>query len=104
VLVTSSNAEWWQHVPTAQTVTVKSASITLPFLTCARTQRIEGDPSVKLESYLKNAPFQVDAATIKGATDPAFALPGPAANCASKVLGAKAKKYKAKRRKAARRR
>ncbi|MEA2492707.1 MAG: uncharacterized protein QOJ29_618 [Thermoleophilaceae bacterium] len=101
VLVTGSNAEWWAHMPTGQDVTVKSASITLPFLTCARTQTIEGDPSVKLESYLRNAPFQVDAKTVADQTDGAFALPPAAADCSQRVLGTKAKakaKKKAKHR------
>jgi uncharacterized protein len=86
VLITSSNAEWWQHVPTPQQVTVKSASISLPYLSCARTTTIEGGPSVKLESYLKSAGFSVDPATIAGATDPAFPLPGPASACSPEEL------------------
>jgi predicted acyl esterase len=98
VLVTSSNSEWWAHVPTGQDVSVKSASITLPFLTCARTRTIEGDPSVKLESYLKSAPFAVDPATVAGQADPAFSLPGAARNCSAKKVRHSAKK-RAKRRK-----
>jgi predicted acyl esterase len=97
VLVTSSNAEWWAHAQTGQDVTVKSASISLPFLTCARTKTIEGHPSVKLESYRKNAPFAVDLATVKAATNAAFALPGPAADCSPKVLGVKKAKPKPKK-------
>ena len=31
VLVTSSNSDWWAHVPTAQTITVNGGSISLPF-------------------------------------------------------------------------
>jgi len=81
VLVTSSNSEWWTHVPTLQNVTVHSASIELPFLSCARTQTIQGDPSVKLEDYRANAPFAVPAATVTSSTDPGFALPPPMAAC-----------------------
>jgi predicted acyl esterase len=81
VLLTSSNAEWWQHVPTLQPVTVTSASITLPFLRCQRTKTIQGGPSIKLDSYLADSPFAVPPATITGATDPAFPVPPPLAAC-----------------------
>jgi predicted acyl esterase len=90
VLLTSSNTEWWAHAPTGQTVSVTSASIALPFLTCARTEKIAGDPSVKLESYMKSAPFAVDKATVDKATDATFALPpemGACAPAAYRVLG-----------------
>jgi uncharacterized protein len=81
VLLTGANSEWWLHTPTGQQVNVKSAQISLPFLGCARTSFIQGDPSVKLESYLKDAPFQVDDATIKDATLPSFALPPSQGTC-----------------------
>jgi predicted acyl esterase len=98
VLVTSSNAEWWMHQPTLQDVTVKSASIALPFLSCLRGAGVEGDPSVKLESYLRNAPFQVDGATVKTQTEPNFGLPAAQKDCSLKVLAKKAKaKKKAKK-------
>ena len=96
VLVTSSNAEWWLHRPTGQDVTVGGGQITLPFKTCARTGALDGDPSIKLESYLREAPFQVDADTVAESTNSAFALPGPAADCAPKRAVAK-KRAKAKR-------
>ena len=81
VLLTGANSEWWLHTPTGQQVTVKSAQISLPFLGCKRTSFIQGDPSVKLESYLKNAPFQIDDATIKGGTLSSFALPPDQGTC-----------------------
>jgi predicted acyl esterase len=81
VLVTGSNAEWWLHTPTLQSVTVTSASVTLPFLRCARTQTIEGGRSVKLESYLADAPFEVPAETVTGSTDAGFPLPPPLESC-----------------------
>ncbi|MEA2143495.1 MAG: uncharacterized protein QOI64_1925 [Solirubrobacteraceae bacterium] len=86
VLISSSHAEWWQHVPTGQTVTVKSASVTMPYLGCRRDQTIQGGQSIKLENYLKTAPFTVDAATIREGTDPAFPLPGAAAECSAAEL------------------
>jgi hypothetical protein len=86
VLLTGANQEWWAHVPTGQQVDVKSASITLPFLGCARSTFIQGGPSVKLESYMKNAPFPVDDATVKGATAAGFALPPVQGDCTGKEI------------------
>jgi predicted acyl esterase len=81
VLVGSSNSEWWTPTPTLQTVTVKTASVTLPFLQCKRTKFIQGGRSIKLDSYLADSPFAVDAATISGATDPAFPVPPAEKGC-----------------------
>jgi hypothetical protein len=75
VLVTGANAEWWQHVPTLQTVTVSGGTISLPFLTHTRPDTIQGDPSVKLESYKRDAPFAVPRATIDGGTSSGFGIP-----------------------------
>ena len=83
VLVSSSHSEWWAHVPTAQNVTVKSASVSIPYLGCSRPDRIQGDAAVKLEDYLKDAPFPVDAATIKAATDDGFPMPGALRACSA---------------------
>ncbi|HEY0632400.1 MAG TPA: CocE/NonD family hydrolase C-terminal non-catalytic domain-containing protein, partial [Thermoleophilaceae bacterium] len=87
VLLTGANSEWWLHTPTGQQVTVKSAQLTLPFLGCKRTSFIQGDPSVKLESYLKNAPFTVDDATVKDNTSNSFALPADQGTCTKAELG-----------------
>jgi hypothetical protein len=75
VLVTSSNSEWWLHVPTFQDVEVRSAAITLPFLAGARTERIAGGTAAKLEEYREEAPFPVEPATIAENTSPDFSLP-----------------------------
>jgi predicted acyl esterase len=75
VLLSSSNSEWWLHVPTMQTVEIASASVRLPFLRRARTKRIAGEPAVKLEEYREQAPFTVDAETIAAAEREDFALP-----------------------------
>jgi predicted acyl esterase len=88
VLLTGANSEWWSHAPTGQQVNVKSAGISLPFLGCRRTETIEGGESVKLESYLKDAPFAVDAATISGATAKDFALPPDEGNCTKSEIAA----------------
>jgi predicted acyl esterase len=76
VLITGSNAEWWTHVPTQQTVTVAAARIGLPFLSVRRTSDQPGTPSLKLLAYKGSAPFGVAAATIASATAP-FTLPDP---------------------------
>jgi uncharacterized protein len=93
VLMTSSNSEWWTHVPTEGQVAITHASISLPFLTYKRTQFLPGRNPVKLDGYLAGAPFDVAASTLSAATQ-AFTLP-PA-------LG-KAPATKAKRKRAAHR-
>ncbi len=79
VLVTGANAEWWLHVPTGATVSVSGARIELPYLHCTRTATIQGDPSVKLESYRAEAPFSVPAATIAQAERADFTVPATSA-------------------------
>lgn len=44
-------------------------------LRCRRTATIQGDPSVKLDSYRADAPFEVSADTLAAATDPALSIP-----------------------------
>jgi uncharacterized protein len=75
VLISGANAEWWQHVPNLSTVTVRSASIALPWLARKRTATIQGGRAVRLDEYLAAAPFTVDPATIAANTQPGFALP-----------------------------
>jgi predicted acyl esterase len=87
VLVTSSNSEWWAHVPTGQSIVVKKASISLPFVSCARPKLIEGRSSIFLDDYRDTAPFPVDAATIKGARRASFPVPGRLADCKSSTTG-----------------
>jgi hypothetical protein len=60
---------------------VKSASVTVPYLSCQRKERIQGDMAVKLESYLRNAPFEVDSDTIKANTDEGFPVPSALRTC-----------------------
>ena len=72
---TDSNADWWVHVPTKQTVTVGGGSISLPFLPPARaTGTIQGDPGTQLESYLADT-VTVPAETISTAETESFATP-----------------------------
>ncbi|MEA2467579.1 MAG: uncharacterized protein QOJ57_1705 [Thermoleophilaceae bacterium] len=88
VLFTGANAEWWAHTPTGQQVDVKSAEITLPFLGCRRSSFIAGGPSVKLESYLKNAPFAIDSETVRSQTDAGFGLPAEQGDCTKREIAA----------------
>jgi hypothetical protein len=57
-------------------VTVKSATISLPFLSHRRDTFLDGLPTTRLDSYLSSAPFPVAADVIEGATAQ-FDLPGP---------------------------
>jgi len=75
VLITSSNAEWWFHVPTLGTVTVRDAHVELPFLKCTRTANEPGASSVKLDSYKAEAPFNIPTETVESATRPDFTVP-----------------------------
>ena len=75
VLITGANAEWWAHVPTLGTVTVRDARIELPYLRCTRSDTLPGTTSVKLESYREEAPFNVPAATVEAAERADFAVP-----------------------------
>jgi predicted acyl esterase len=86
VLVTGAQADWWVQPPTGDQVTVKSASLSLPYLGCRRTDTIQGDPSVRLEDYMKNAPFDVDPKTISDNTVSSFPVPGAAATCSKAEL------------------
>jgi hypothetical protein len=55
VRVTDTNEDWWgAAAPTAQPVTVKGSSVTLPFLRYRRTATVQGDPGVQLASYLQD--------------------------------------------------
>ncbi len=75
VKVADSNADWWVHVPTKQTVTVGGGSISLPFLPAARaTGTIQGDPGTQLASYLADT-VTVPAETISTAETERFATP-----------------------------
>ena len=61
VLLTDSNAEWFDHAASDAEVEIVSASIELPFLPAPRANDLDGKRSLKLRSYLEEAPFQVPA-------------------------------------------
>ncbi len=59
VLVSSSNSEWWVHVPTNTPVEVLSGRVVLPFLTNARTEFVEDAfETPRLLEHLGGATFK----------------------------------------------
>jgi predicted acyl esterase len=87
VMVTGANQGWWTHVPTGQTVTVKSASLSLPFLQCARVQDLEGASAIRLDNYLRTEPFQLPAGLITQNTVAGFPLPEALRRCSTVEQG-----------------
>jgi predicted acyl esterase len=74
VRVTDNNQDWWLiAAPSAQPVTVRGGSITLPFLANRRTETIQGDPGVQLKPYLDTHIATAPADAVASATD--FTLP-----------------------------
>ncbi|HEX8085707.1 MAG TPA: CocE/NonD family hydrolase [Solirubrobacteraceae bacterium] len=78
VQISTAHSEWWLPArPTFSTVTVKGGSLTLPFLTNRRTERIEGGRALRLEAWLSGAPFGLAQEVIDAATSASFPLPAP---------------------------
>src|SRR3954466_4211104 len=74
VRVTDNNQDWWlMAAPSAQSVTVRGGSITLPFLGNRRTQTVDGKPGVQLKPYLETHIATAPADAVDSATD--FTLP-----------------------------
>jgi predicted acyl esterase len=86
VMVTGANQGWWTHVPTGQEVTVKSAQLALPFITCRRTASLPGETAVRLTNYLRNEPFQLPAELISSNTLANFPTPEPQRTCSAAEL------------------
>jgi predicted acyl esterase len=75
VLVSSSNSEWWLHIPTQTPVDVLAARVLLPFLTDARTDFFaDADTTPRLEGHLGSAFISVPADVI-ASSEAAFTLP-----------------------------
>jgi predicted acyl esterase len=74
VLVTDTNEEWWLPAPPSS-FELKSGSVTLPFLKYTRPTTIQGDPSVRLEQWLNDAPFTLGEDVIKQGESASFPLP-----------------------------
>ncbi|MFT5223305.1 MAG: putative acyl esterase, partial [Glaciecola sp.] len=75
VLISSSNSEWWLHIPTQTPVDVLAARVLLPFLTDARTDFFaDADTTPRLEGHLASAFISVPADVIASG-EAAFTLP-----------------------------
>jgi hypothetical protein len=74
VLLTSSNSEWWTHIPTQTPVAISNASISLPFLSYKRAKFLDGRKPARLDAYLAGAPFTLAADVVSSAAK-AFSLP-----------------------------
>jgi predicted acyl esterase len=78
VVVSGANSEWWTHVPTGTSVTVRSAKVGLPFLTFARDAFLDGTSTRRLEQHLSSAFVTATPAAITAGERP-FDLPPPLA-------------------------
>jgi predicted acyl esterase len=70
VLISSSNSEWWQHVPSQQLVNVAGASVEIPFLKFERTAFLSGAATTRLTGHLDTAKI-----TAPAGGEAAFTLP-----------------------------
>lgn len=75
IRVGSADAEWWLPAGTQQPVTLKSGTVTLPFLRHTRTEATRLKRPTRLDTWLKDAPITVPQETVDGATSTTFALP-----------------------------
>ncbi|MDQ3985754.1 MAG: CocE/NonD family hydrolase [Actinomycetota bacterium] len=76
VILSSSNTDWWTHVPTRTPVTVNSAEVGLPFLKYNRTRFIQAKASTpRLEEWSRSEYTTVKKGTVSD-NDRKFNLPG----------------------------
>ncbi len=76
VLLSGANAEWYLHAPTQQPVSVTAASVTLPFLTKARTAFLkDGESTPRLDAWRASAGTITVPASVIAASQRTFALP-----------------------------
>lgn len=76
VAISSSNTDWWAHVPTLTDVNVLEASVGLPFLTYDRTEFLEGRATRRLKAHMTREYLDLSADDIEAAQR-RFVLPGP---------------------------
>ena len=77
VLISSANTDEFQHIATRSTVTVRHATIDLPFLTYNRTEFLEvNGANPRLDNYLNASRTQLPAEFIAANEQP-FTLPAP---------------------------
>ena len=74
VRVTDANEDWWIHTPLFDSVKVVGGSVTLPFLSRARTATIQGDPGTQLAGYLDET-ITVPPETMRDSVSSSFVLP-----------------------------
>jgi predicted acyl esterase len=74
VRVTDANEDWWIHTPLFDSVQVVGGSVSLPFLSRARTQTIQGNPGTQLAGYLDET-ITVPPETMRDSVTSSFALP-----------------------------
>ena len=75
VLVSGANSEAYVHEPSRLEVTVTSGSVTLPWLSTTARPPAVGRSNPRLETFLEDAPFDVDSELIAERTDPRFPRP-----------------------------
>lgn len=76
VLVSGANQEAYIHTPTGTTVSVLGGTVSLPYLTVARTEPLPGTPAPRLGTYRLAAPFDVTA-DIPSRTNSSSGTPDP---------------------------
>ena len=75
VLISSSNDDWWVHVPTNTEVLVEEATIGLPFLRFDRTRFLDGKQPLRLKEYLQREVTSSTPDDVQGSVR-RFSLPG----------------------------
>ena len=66
VVISSSNSDWWTHIPTFTDVVVLKASVGLPFLTYDRDEFLEGRMTARLKGHLRNEDLDVSGRITDG--------------------------------------
>ena len=89
VLLSGANSEWWLHAPTGAQIDVEQATISLPWLTYARSEFLPGQSTSRLQSWLEASTLTVDPSKIAEG-ESSFDLPAKLAPMPGKPLGDKA--------------
>jgi predicted acyl esterase len=74
VRLSSSNNDWWTHIPTFTPVTIQSARIGLPFLKFKRTRFLSGGPTPRLRGHLQSQVVELSKQRMRAASK-RFSLP-----------------------------
>jgi len=76
VLVSGSNADRWSHISTGTPVTIRSATVAMPFLRQRRTTFLDGTKTPRLDQHLGTGFVTVDRQTVADGSR-TFRLPPP---------------------------